>query len=118
MSYVYRSQCIKGGAPTVNTVNDFMIKTRAFARHWFRKPIASEQSAAIVLRLVASFMKRALLFSFAKCSFKPRNLFIYDKKQNLMILSRRNIECEIERCVSSTLPDWLIAFVTQTLVTG
>jgi len=64
VSYVYRSQCINGGAPTINTVNDFMIKTRAFARHWFRKPIALEQSAAIVSRLVASFKKRDVLVFF------------------------------------------------------
>ena len=70
MSYVYRSQCINGGAPTVNTVNDFMIKTRAFARQGFRKAIALEESAAIVLLLVASFKKRDALVFFRKVLFQ------------------------------------------------
>lgn len=52
---------------------------------------------------------------FRKRSIKPYNSSIDDRKRT--IRSCRIIENEVERCVSSGRPDWLIASVTQGLTT-
>ena len=52
---------------------------------------------------------------FRKRSIKPYNSSIDDRKR--MIRSCRIIKSEVEMCVSSARPDWLIASVTQGLTT-
>ena len=63
------------------------------------------------LLFIALFQKRdALGFSQNVPSIKSCNLFIDDGK--LMVLSW-SMKSEVERCVSSARPDWLITSVTH-----
>ena len=89
-----------------------MKKTDALAT--LRK-LSSIQKIDYLLKQSAAIAYYSLHKKHDAPGFRICNLFIDDRKQ--IILSCRSIGSEVERCVLSAGPDWLITYATQSLVT-